>query len=69
MQEILVMTSVYARHTECRGGGGEARQPLGMQEFGQFSLEGNHMATRFFLAGIILVMSNGIKSRKGHERR
>ena len=57
MREILVMTSRTFTHTDCRGGGGEAGQPLGLAGvFGQFSLAGNrvaalHLATRVFLAG------------------
>ena len=50
--------------TDCRGGGGEAGEPLGTGVFGQFSLEGNrvaalHLATRVFLAG----------NHIGHEQR
>ena len=56
MREISVMTSVYARplaRTDCRGGGGETGQHLGMGELGQFSLAGNrvaalHLAIRVF---------------------
>ena len=65
MGTILGETSIlprnfgYARpsaHTDCRGGGGEAGQPLGTGVFGPFSLAGNrvaalHLATRVFLAG------------------
>ena len=40
MREILVMTS----RTDCRGGGGQAGQPLGTGVFGQFSLAGNRVA-------------------------
>ena len=50
------MTSHTSGHTDCRGGGGEAGQPLGMGVFWQFSLAGNrmaalHLATCVFLAG------------------
>ena len=38
MQEILVTTSHTSAHTDCRGGGGEAGQPVGMGVFGKFSL-------------------------------
>ena len=66
MREILVMTSHTSAHTDCRGGGGEARQPLGRGVFGQFSLAGNcaaalHLPTHVF--------RNRIKSRIEHERR
>ena len=48
--------------TDCRGGGGETRQPLGTGVFGQFSLTGNrvpalHLTTAFFWWEIILVIS------------
>ena len=55
MRNVLVMTSrTYVRpsaRTDCRGGGGEAGQPLGRGVFEQFSLAGNrvtalHLATR-----------------------
>ena len=59
MREILVMTSALARQPsciDCRGGGGEAGQPLGTGVFGQFSLAENrvaavHLETRVFLSG------------------
>ena len=38
--EILVMTSRTSVRADCRGGGGEAGQPLGTGVFGQFSLPG-----------------------------
>ena len=46
----------YVRRTDCRGGVGEAGQPLGTKVFRQFSLAGNcvaalHLATRVYLAG------------------
>ena len=47
MQEILVMTSCTSDRTDCRGGGGEAGQPLlGTGVFGQFSLAGNRVAAK-----------------------
>ena len=81
MGKILVMTSrtsartVTSRtsaSTDRRGGGGEAGQPLRTGVFGQFSLAGNRMASlllqlAFFWREIILVTSNGIKSRKEQE--
>ena len=60
MQEIWVMTSRTSvrpsARRDCRGGGGEAGQPLGAGVFGQFSLVGNrvaalHLASLVFLAG------------------
>ena len=46
VQEILVMTSCTSDRTDCRGGGGEAGQPLGTGVFGQFSFAGNRVATK-----------------------
>ena len=75
MREILVMTSRTSARTDCRGGGGEAEEPLGTGVFGQFSLEGKSCGIvafgnpKFFWREIILVMSNVIKSRKEHKRR
>ena len=52
--------SIHARNpsarTDCRGGGGEAGEPLGTGVFRQFSLAGNqvaalHLATCIFLVG------------------
>ena len=53
--------------TDCRGGGGEAGQPLG-GSVPQFFLAGNCMAAlhwqpAFFWREIIVVTSNGIKYR------
>ena len=39
------MTSAYA-NTDCRGGGGEARQPLGTGVFGHFFLGGKSREQR-----------------------
>ena len=44
MREILVVTSRTSARTDCRGGGGEAGQPLGTGVFGQLSLAGNRVA-------------------------
>ena len=46
MQEILVMTSCTSVRTDCRGGGGEAGQPLGTGVFGQFFLAGNRVVAK-----------------------
>ena len=47
----MVMTSTYVRpptRTDCQGGGGEERRPLGTGVFGQISLAGNCMASVAF---------------------
>ena len=48
MREILVMASRTHSRTECWGGGGEERRPLGTGVFGQASLAGNNMASVAF---------------------
>ena len=57
----LALAYAPARLTDCRGGGGEAGQPLESGMFGQFSLAGNRVAALHFLAGNHV---GEIKSRK-----
>ena len=44
MREILVKMSRMSARTDCRGGGGEAGQPLRTGVFWQFSLAGDRVA-------------------------
>ena len=73
MRKSLVMTSRMSARIDCRGGDGQARQPLGV--FGQFSLAGNRVAALHWQPGvfwreIILVTSNGINEQEtAREKR
>ena len=78
MREILVITSrtcvCPSARTDCRGGGGEAGQPLGTGMFRQFSLAGNrvvalHLATRVFLVRNHIGERQWDKERAREKRR